>query len=806
MENPNNNMATEKPKKKGWLILILSLIVLIAAVVIVVLTQSGQFFKGEVSVQPGVLGQAVVSKSSITQKSNGPYLHVSTSHGAACPVGSILGTASCPFSTIDEAEKQIKDANINTVEIRLKGGDIFRDENGIELTGGRKSIIGGWDQSFSKITSNSSVVFFNIMITNANGSIQNLFSQNGGLAKPFVEIDNSGAADGTNFDVKNLIFDNISNADSIIRFTSNNYKTTGLIENVIIRNSKVTNGSLVEVVGNPAVKVQKNHFNASTADESIIHVDENVEILNNLITNSPKQPVITPHAIQIESGDDVKLINNTIVNNKFSKFAVKQNGEGVMWTFNNLIDDNENNYIFSIAEINKLAARGNTWGIIDYRENKVLGVNETANFSCNPKFAGGDVNSPLYYKLGGDSDCLDRGWSVGNVVDLVSPDYFGVNRPTGEGVDPGFSEYIITLQFAPFDPIQVGYIPASVCGNGTVDSNEECDDGNTVDGDGCSATCTIEQVLTPVCGNSTVEQGEQCDDGNTTNGDGCSSTCQTEQAIGAVCGNGNLEQGEECDDGNTIDEDGCSALCENEDEDVDLCPNITGIQTEIPIGKQIDSNGNCVDLGAPDACPNISGYQSDVPSGYKKDSNNNCVPLEEVACGEWSDVSDNDPEYDIWVWLCDRGIFKGNEDGTLRPDDKLTRAELLALAFRASDYENEYELDNDASYCFNDVDDEWFASYACTAADLGFVEGYAGNVFKPGNTVILAEGLKMFLGALDEPYSINPNPNRWYYDMLQDASDNNYLPYTLTDEAIVGPIELTRRKAANMLYRILIYR
>lgn len=31
-----------------------------------------------------------------------------------------------------------------------------------------------------------------------------------------------------------------------------------------------------------------------------------------------------------------------------------------------------------------------------------------------------------------------------------------------------------------------------------------------------------------VCGNSIVETGEQCDDGNTDNGDGCSSTCQTE--------------------------------------------------------------------------------------------------------------------------------------------------------------------------------------------------------------------------------------------------------------------------------------
>lgn len=38
---------------------------------------------------------------------------------------------------------------------------------------------------------------------------------------------------------------------------------------------------------------------------------------------------------------------------------------------------------------------------------------------------------------------------------------------------------------------------AAVCGNGTVESGEQCDDGNTAAGDGCSATCQTEQVVTP---------------------------------------------------------------------------------------------------------------------------------------------------------------------------------------------------------------------------------------------------------------------------------------------------------------------
>ncbi|MCW5888994.1 MAG: hypothetical protein KIT14_00425 [bacterium] len=36
--------------------------------------------------------------------------------------------------------------------------------------------------------------------------------------------------------------------------------------------------------------------------------------------------------------------------------------------------------------------------------------------------------------------------------------------------------------------------PAPVCGNGTVESPEQCDDGNTVDGDCCSPTCTFDSA------------------------------------------------------------------------------------------------------------------------------------------------------------------------------------------------------------------------------------------------------------------------------------------------------------------------
>jgi cysteine-rich repeat protein len=76
-----------------------------------------------------------------------------------------------------------------------------------------------------------------------------------------------------------------------------------------------------------------------------------------------------------------------------------------------------------------------------------------------------------------------------------------------------------------------------VCGDGMLGSTEGCDDGNTVDGDGCSSMCAVEtaydctgspSVCVPKCGDGVLLAGERCDDGNPTDGDGCSATCTVE--------------------------------------------------------------------------------------------------------------------------------------------------------------------------------------------------------------------------------------------------------------------------------------
>ncbi|MCE9572601.1 MAG: DUF4215 domain-containing protein [Deltaproteobacteria bacterium] len=78
-------------------------------------------------------------------------------------------------------------------------------------------------------------------------------------------------------------------------------------------------------------------------------------------------------------------------------------------------------------------------------------------------------------------------------------------------------------------------VNTAVCGNGVVELNEQCDDGNVVDGDGCTATCQV----VGICGNGIPEFPEECDDGNLIAGDGCDSTCRVERCGPITCDDGN---------------------------------------------------------------------------------------------------------------------------------------------------------------------------------------------------------------------------------------------------------------------------
>jgi fibro-slime domain-containing protein len=171
-----------------------------------------------------------------------------------------------------------------------------------------------------------------------------------------------------------------------------------------------------------------------------------------------------------------------------------------------------------------------------------------------------------------------------------------------------------------------------LCGNGTVDTGESCDDGNAVAGDGCSATCAIEKgykCTTPgadcaaaACGDGIVAGTEDCDDGNTKAGDGCSTLCQFEPGfacptpgqpcVHTVCGDGKKEGTEQCDDHNTQAFDGCSPTCEVEPKcSGGTCTAVCGDGLKFP-GEECDDGNTRDDDGCSKDCKLEPGFTCKV--------------------------------------------------------------------------------------------------------------------------------------------------------------------------------------------------
>ncbi len=119
---------------------------------------------------------------------------------------------------------------------------------------------------------------------------------------------------------------------------------------------------------------------------------------------------------------------------------------------------------------------------------------------------------------------------------------------------------------------------SSSCGDGYVNkSTEDCEDGNTESGDGCSA-CKFDCKVDADCKSENICLNSSCDTSDPTKhvckgtpaGDGTScatmgkdidGTCKAGVCRKIGCGDEMVGTGEDCDDGNADDSDGCKSDC-----------------------------------------------------------------------------------------------------------------------------------------------------------------------------------------------------------------------------------------------------
>lgn len=101
----------------------------------------------------------------------------------------------------------------------------------------------------------------------------------------------------------------------------------------------------------------------------------------------------------------------------------------------------------------------------------------------------------------------------------------------------------------------------------------------------------------------------------------------------------------------------------------------------------------------------------------------------------FSDVSADKWYNNAVSTLCHMGVLGGYSDGTFRPNAPITRAEFAKIAVSFS------QANGSAVYSyFTDVKTtDWFAPYVTAAKDSGLIEGYSDGSFKPENRITRAE-------------------------------------------------------------------
>lgn len=156
-------------------------------------------------------------------------------------------------------------------------------------------------------------------------------------------------------------------------------------------------------------------------------------------------------------------------------------------------------------------------------------------------------------------------------------------------------------------------------------------------------------------------------------------------------------------------------------------------------------------------------------------------------------------------YLYDNGIVEGYPDGTFKPDNNLTRAELMKILVLGAGYDPD---ENEYNGCFPDVGTDWFARYVCFAYENGWVEGYEDGEFKPGNNVLKVEALKMLLEIFSVRLNYFPESpfedvglDQWYSTYVITAAGLNLLE----EEGSYNPGDLiTRGGVSENIYRLIL--
>ena len=202
-------------------------------------------------------------------------------------------------------------------------------------------------------------------------------------------------------------------------------------------------------------------------------------------------------------------------------------------------------------------------------------------------------------------------------------------------------------------------------------------------------------------------------------------------------------------------------------------------------------------------------YYDDYDDRYYDEDNNRYYPRPNRY--PFYDLAGHPDEYYV-LQLVDLGIIEGYPDGTFKPDQPVTRAEMAKMAMMAAKVEP-INGDEDRNRFFIDLDN-WQAPWINAAYRLDIVEGFSGynsgvRLYKPNTWVNRVEGVKLVLASFGRlPHDLEKTSFRdaegWMVPWLEDAYRIGLIDSDYTGRFY--PAEpMTRATAARVIVKMLQY-
>ena len=148
---------------------------------------------------------------------------------------------------------------------------------------------------------------------------------------------------------------------------------------------------------------------------------------------------------------------------------------------------------------------------------------------------------------------------------------------------------------------------------------------------------------------------------------------------------------------------------------------------------------------------------------------------------DYSDVNEGQWFNAAISTLSNAGILNGYNDGTFRPNGKITRAEFATMASRFFEY-----ADTAGDNPFSDVsEDSWYYKFVMAASEMGLINGYPDGTFGPGKLITRAEAVTIVNRTLDRHpdqdhflkdmlvWVDNMDTSKWYYEAMQEATNSH---------------------------------